>query len=137
MTIQAFIGFLMIEYALHKLRRFRDGNEERDSKFPGIRRLDVDKWSRWRLYPGALLTMPTRAFMFPIAIILKVFLGTIVCIGHDFSKGPLQPGCRLFIIKVICSFFTWFYCVLAGVWTTTEEVDFDYTEYLGPNYKTL
>lgn len=25
--------------------------------------------------------------------------------------------------------------LVAGVWTEYEEVDFDYSEYLGPNYK--
>lgn len=36
-----FLGLIAIEYAFKRLTRFRDGNEERDSKFPAFRRRDV------------------------------------------------------------------------------------------------
>ena len=39
--VHMFIGLLCIEYAFSRLKRFRDGNEERDSKFPAYRRLDA------------------------------------------------------------------------------------------------
>ena len=39
------------------------------------------------------------------------------------------------IQKVINGLFTRFYLFLAGVWTIEEETDYDYSEYLGPNYK--
>lgn len=55
-----FLGFIAIEYAFRRLKRFRDGNEERDSKFPAFRRRDAKKWSRLKFYPGALLSMPFR-----------------------------------------------------------------------------
>ena len=38
---QAVIGVLAIEYAWSKTKRFREINEERDSKFPAFRRIDV------------------------------------------------------------------------------------------------
>jgi hypothetical protein len=78
--------------------------------------------------------MPTRVLLFPIGMVFKVLLVSIACIGHDFKQGPVQPGCRDFILKAICAFFTRFYLLLAGVWTFEQEIDFDYSEYLGPNY---
>jgi hypothetical protein len=64
--VQAIIGLLLIEYAFRRLSRFRDGNEERDSKFPAFRRRDVKHWSRFKFYPGALLAMPARLFLMNI-----------------------------------------------------------------------
>jgi hypothetical protein len=57
---QALIGIMMIEYAFSRLKRFRDGNEERDAQFPAFRRRDVKKWHRCKFYPIAMLGMPFR-----------------------------------------------------------------------------
>ena len=65
----------MIEWAWYKTKRYRDGNEARDSKYPGYRRLDVHKWARWKFYPGALLILPARALLMCLdAVILAVFI---------------------------------------------------------------
>lgn len=60
----------------------------------------------------------------------------ITTIGHDFEKGPLPQGCRK-------SFLNWVYRNMAKVWvfvagfccTNLVNVDADYSEYLGPDYK--
>lgn len=57
---QAIIGVIAIEYAWSRTKRFREIEEERDSKFPAFRRTDVKRWSRWKFYPGAMLFMPIR-----------------------------------------------------------------------------
>jgi len=59
--VNAFCGILLFEFIYHKTRRFRDGNEERDSKFPYFRRLDAPKWARWKFYPGAMTLLFPRA----------------------------------------------------------------------------
>jgi len=68
LAVQAFIGLIGIEFALRKSSRFRDGDKARDTEFPAFARRDAHMWSRWKLYPGALLTMPAR-------ILLLVLLG--------------------------------------------------------------
>ena len=58
--VHALVGLVAIEYAFHRLSRVRDGDVARDAKFPAFRRRDVQNWSRWKFYPGALLSMPIR-----------------------------------------------------------------------------
>ena len=60
MAVQAILGIMCIEYAFMRLRRMRDVNEDRDAKFPAFRRLDAQNWSRLKLYPLAVLSMPYR-----------------------------------------------------------------------------
>ena len=74
-AIQAVIGFIAVEYAFSRLKRFMDGNEERDSKFPAYRRLDAKNWHRCKFYPGAMLTMPSRLLI----LILQGIILTLLC----------------------------------------------------------
>ena len=74
-AIQAVIGFIAVEYAFSRLKRFRDGNEERDSKFPAYRRLDAKNWNKFKFYPGAMFTMPSRLMI----LILQGIILTLMC----------------------------------------------------------
>jgi hypothetical protein len=75
-AIQALIGFIAVEYAFSRLNRFRDGNEERDSKFPAYRRLDVKNWNKCKFYPGAMFTMPARLMILIIQGLILALLCT-------------------------------------------------------------
>ena len=75
LVVQAFIGFIAIEFAWHRTKRFREQNEDRDARFPSFRRYDAKNWSRWKFYPGAMLMMPTRIIML---IFDGIFLSVIV-----------------------------------------------------------
>ena len=135
MCASAFIGFIMIEFAFYKTRRYRDGNEARDAMFPGYRRLDIKNWARWKFYPGALFLMPTRALFVCLLACVLAFLVKIVCIGHDFKKGPVPPGCRKTIIAGLFWVFVRIYLLICGLSVNCKNIDYDYSEYLGPNYK--
>ena len=74
MIVQAVIGILAIEYALSRSARMAKVDEERDGNVPFFRRLDAKNWTRWKLYPGAMLIMPTRI----ILLILDVFFLTAI-----------------------------------------------------------
>ena len=74
MGLQAIMGLILIEYAFSRLKRFRDGNEQRDSHFPAFRRRDVKYWNRCKFYPGALLTMPARMFLVPLMSLIVVLI---------------------------------------------------------------
>jgi len=125
----------LIEFAFYKTRRYRDGNEARDAMFPGYRRLDIKNWARWKFYPGALLLLPTRTFLICLEAAFLACLIKILCIGHDFKKGPVPPGCR----KTLIGWLFWIcarLCLLiCGTMTNCKDIDYDYSEYLGPNYK--
>jgi len=70
MAVQAVIGWLLFEWAWSKTGRIREVDEERDDKFHSFRRLDAKRWARWKMYPGALLIMPTRLVLILITLII-------------------------------------------------------------------
>ena len=102
--------------------------------FPGYRRLDVKNWSRWKFYPGALFLMPTRAFLMCLMVLICASTMYIASCCHDFKKGPVS-GFRKNLLGGIVGFFSWVLLVITGVWSDFNEIDYDYSEYLGPNYK--
>lgn len=55
--------------------------------------------------------------------------------GHNFSKGPMKPGCRRTLVRGIYRIFVSFYIFTAGLWTSKVYQECDYTYYLGPDYK--
>jgi hypothetical protein len=60
---------------------------------------------------------------------------SILIIGHDFKKsGPLK-GCRKAIITFLYRFNATLFVATAGLFTKKICEDYDYTYYLGPNYK--
>ena len=78
--------------------------------------------------------MPTRLVLFGFNLALMVFIVRILCIGHNFDKKPLS-GCRkrmvFFIVRLFCRILLW----LAGIRLSVKDMDYDYSEYLGPKYK--
>ena len=64
----------MMEWAFYRTRRFRDGNETRDAKYPPFRRNDVKNWKRWRFYPGAIFMMPTRCLFLVLDAMILVLI---------------------------------------------------------------
>lgn len=117
MGCQALVGIFAVEYAFSKTKRFRKVDEERDGKFPAFRRKDVNKWARWKFYPGAMLVMPIRCVLLALIVILLVLLVSIFSIGHDFKKGPMKSGCRKRVIKHIYTIGCGLYLLISGVTT--------------------
>mmetsp|Transcript_11024 Transcript_11024/g.18428 ORF Transcript_11024/g.18428 Transcript_11024/m.18428 type:complete len:272 (+) Transcript_11024:24-839(+) len=134
MSIQAVIGLIAIEYAFKRVRRMIKVDEDRDSKFPAFRRLDAKKWSRWKFYPGALLTMPSRLILLILSGIVLALISVLLTLGHDFKKGPTK-GCRKASVGFFYTTMAWIFCFICGLFTRKEKVDFDYSYYLGKDYK--
>ena len=131
---QALLGIMLFEWAYSHWARHMDGNEERDRHFPAYRRMDVHKFARWKFYPGALL-LPIRLtlFVLPISVVALVCILTRCCV--DFSKGPLKRGCLRSVLEGLIAWSFWLTLLIVGITVTKKEVDADYSEYLGPNYK--
>lgn len=135
--IQAIIGIVALEFAWSKTKRFREVNERRDGKYPYFRRTDSQYWARWKFYPGAILMMPTRLILITMCGTLMALFATIMTIGHDFKKGPMQRGIRKSLIyfgyHICCTTYLW----VSGINTTLKYCDVDYSYYLGSNYKEI
>lgn len=82
-----------------------------------------------------MLTFPTRFLFIIVQGILLTIVCTILTLGHDFKKGPLKEGCRKSVVGFLFSFNAKIWMIVTGVSSKHEKMDFDYTPYLGPNYK--
>ena len=126
----------MFEWAWAQTERFRNIDEKRDSQYPHFRRTDVKHWTRWKLYPGALLFMPTRLLLLGIDGFLCTIIVKVLTLGHDFKRGPLKDGCRKKLLFFMYKKCTSLYLFIAGIRTKKKQIDSDYSEYLGRDYRT-
>lgn len=74
------IGILLVEFSLYKTKVVRKVNEDRDSKYPAFRRVDVHKWKRPLLYIGAVL-LPIKVILSFCIIVFYVTFLSILMIG--------------------------------------------------------
>ena len=73
--LNALLGLAAIEWAFHKMRFFRKPIPELNELMPAYRRDDVEKWARWKFYPGALtILIPRFLFTICLGIILILLL---------------------------------------------------------------
>lgn len=129
-------GILVFEWVYSKIdRRFTDGNEERDGKFPVFRRTDVQKWSRFSFYPGAFFFLPLRMALAILDLLMICLVLKVLTCGHDFSKGSMKNGLRKSLVTNVVKYNAYIWVLVCGHFTQFEKVDADYSEYLGPDYK--
>ena len=79
--------------------------------------------------------MPARLLIILIDAIFLTLLVSLFSIGHNFKKGPMRNGCRKWIIHFVYHIACSFCLIVAGMRTELRYVNFDYTYYLGPNYR--
>lgn len=58
----------------------------------------------------------------------------MVNIGHNFEKQPFS-SCRSKVSFVIWTFWSRLILIVGGISYEINEIDYDYSKYLGPNYK--
>ena len=63
-----------------------------------------------------------------------MFCKVLICC-HDFSKGPLKNGCRRRMILFSLKMNAYIWIFVSGAFTQNNKIDYDYTKYLGPDYK--
>jgi hypothetical protein len=118
------------------MKPIREVNEERDSQYPAYRRWDVNKWAKWKFYPGAILLLPLKFVMVVMVLLVLYVIVRIVTIGHDFSKDdPIRGWFRnrvLGYVYTVCGHLILFFM---GLRSSYDVRDYDYSYFLGPNYK--
>ena len=129
------LGILMMEWAWKRTVRIREVNEERDSLFPAFRRTDAHKWNKLMFYPFAMTMVPFR-FVFGLIPLASIGVWSwFVRIGHDESK-PIT-GCRKKLIVYYYYYVVSYIILMLNTWVTFSDLDdFDYSYWLGPDYKT-
>ena len=59
----------------------------------------------------------------------------LLCIGHDFNKGPIPDGFRKKCIRFTYFFWCRLGLFLAAIGLYRKHHEISYEKYLGPNYK--
>ena len=134
--INATIGLLTFEWAWYTTHRFRQNSPamlELHSKFPHFRRLDVQNWARWKLWPGALTMMWPRFILASIFGVILWGIAALLLIGQDGDR-PVQ-GSRRGCMRFWYVLFVWLQGVLCWFccYSYVYEKDVDYSEWLGPS----
>ena len=75
-----------------------------------------------------------------VSIIIEVFnrksYYRLMTLGHDFKKGPIPNGCRKKVVNWLYRVNGKFWMLICGVCVShTDLKEFDYSFYLGPDYK--
>jgi hypothetical protein len=128
------IGVLLFEYSWHSVRKVRETDEARDIRYPAFRRWDAKNWARWKFYPGAVTIMPLRLILMILIGLICYLSVRIVTIGYKFDESRIMTGCRAKTVKALTNFFSSLLLAACCMRYTINKVDFDYTEYLGPEY---
>jgi hypothetical protein len=79
--------------------------------------------------------MPIRLTLFMLPMFSLGLICELIAKIHDFSKGPLKPGPIKTAFKLMISWGSYISMLIGGVIFRQEHIDFDYSAYLGPNYK--
>ena len=82
--------------------------------------------------------MPIRAILMLVPIFFFAGLCFVIkrfhC--HNFDKGPLKRGCLKSFVEATLTWGSWLAMLIIGITVTiTPMDDFDYSEYLGPDYR--
>jgi lysophosphatidylcholine acyltransferase/lyso-PAF acetyltransferase len=133
--IYMLLGAIGFEWAWHTIKPLRELNEQRDSRFKAFRRFDAPNWRRWKFYPGAVTLMPFRIFITIFLIFMCYLTVRIITIGHNFARDEPIRGCRQRAVMRAYKFYTWILMLAVNVRCSKRELDYDYSEYLGPDYK--
>lgn len=119
-----------------KSQRFRIENKELDELFPAFCRTDGVHWSRWRYYMCIFSGLGFLRVMLGFPFFLSsCFYGSFALIGHDRSK-PLT-GLRWWSIRIVYAMYSQTIVSFIMLIRTTHNrrTDYDYSYYLGPDYK--
>jgi len=131
--VNAVLGIIIFEKAYYGTRVHRDENLKKlHANFPHLRRLDVDRWARWKFWPGAATILIPRVLL-TLVIFLWFYLGLIVLLCGHASDKPMT-GCRRWLIKMHYKFWGGFvgYIILFLHVSTIFEKDVSYRPWLGP-----
>jgi hypothetical protein len=130
------ICFLMVEWAFRKLKPLYPKTESdkiRDEKYPSFSRRDLDRVSR----PWFFLLAPTIFIKATLAYGSLAILSIIIFfISVSHKRGEPYSGWKYDLIKTSCRWSARNVLFMVSVlWVDEIKVDYDYTKYLGEDWK--
>ena len=99
---------------------------------PPFRRDDCKNWSLWKMIPGAFMLLLPR--------VLWIFgwlglLGVVFWLIDAGREGPISSGWRKPVHRFFTTFCTRMMLYGIGGYVVYEELDADYSKYLGPKWR--
>lgn len=130
------ISIYLFESTWKATQRHRIPNKDLDEAFKAFRRTDAHQWRKWRYYLLILTGISALRVVLGFPFFLSSCLySTIFLIGHDRRK-PIT-GLRYRIIRI--GFYMYSALIVYLItWTRVDHKkydDYDYSYYLGPDYK--
>lgn len=132
-VFSAFIGRTFLELAWNRAVRYRDLNEERDKHFPAFRRLDAHMWKKAMFYPMCLTIFTTRMIISLGS--LAILSGSLKLVNLTHKRGQPHTGVRAKLNSGLYWFWMGLIIKTSFMRVETKYIDFDYSEYLGADYK--
>ena len=135
--LNAFTGIFVIERKLYAVRRHFDKKyDSLNDMFPGFRRTDCKKWSRWKFYPGAMTILIPRIVLITFLVLLGWAGLCLLLCCHDMKK-PLGTCHRV----TVRGFYKFILCMVmflyGGCFTTVYEQNVDYSKWLGGEFSSV
>ena len=103
----------------------------RDKDYAAFVRLDYKHWSYFKAIFTHWFSVP-RFVIGWLSFMVLGLIACIMCIGYDPKH---LPEWRARTIRKGADFVALFICLCASIYPQTKRVDYDYTKYLGPDYK--
>ena len=133
--VQGIISILLVRYALSKCKPLDRISKETHSKYPAFERDDKSKWVNYKFYIFGFCFFFLRCIialsgMLTCALIAKILLLS----GGATSQGEVKYEQRKSAETLVRLVSRIFLFGLGILWITEEDVDVDYTEYLGNGY---
>lgn len=139
LLLNAACGLAIFEWTWKRVERQRTICEERDSQWPGFRRVDVHLWKKWKFYPGACIWLIPRTILIMFTIFACFVTHHICYFCADWSK-PLT-GFRRWVWMKNYNWACRMALMCMGyrhelVEHSKQEVEKAYAKYLGKNWQT-
>jgi len=98
--VYVILNIILIEYAYRKIEFLKEKNEKRDGPFWSYRRLDTERWARWKFHLGAIFTGMIPRCLLVGATVGGLLLWTKICSIGAPRNEPYGPLRRELIRKV-------------------------------------
>ena len=135
LAVNSIIGLVCFEWAWHQLQPVRHGKEEIHEKYFAFRRLDVSKWRKWRFQIGAATVMVPRLIGVLLIVLITAVITKVVTIGVTITEEMALTGWRCKVMSKVTHVASSLTLFCAGMTSRVKQVDYDYSFYLGKDYK--
>ncbi len=100
-------------------------------KYYAFKRLDVDRWKKWKFHLGAATLLFARLFLVVGTVVLAATIVRIITIGVTVSEEKPLKGWRNTVTNFIIRMGSTIVVFASGFTSDIEDSDYDYSYYLG------